>query len=140
MFHYVNHLIHQYVPLKKPVSTQYNSLLFRGGALYSIDIVHQSYKKQQQKSSWKAFTLYTSTLESSHHSPVQSWRGRALVWQPFHSLPTANNRQTKGPTRGDRREGECCVWSRMCMTQLCYWKCKVHRAACCKCELGLGPS
>ena len=34
MFHYANHLIHQYVPLKKPVSTQYNSLLFRGGALY----------------------------------------------------------------------------------------------------------
>ena len=35
-FHYVNNLIHQYVPLKKPVSTQHNSLLFRGGALYVV--------------------------------------------------------------------------------------------------------
>ena len=34
MFHYVNHLINQHVPLTKPVCTQYNSLLFRGGALY----------------------------------------------------------------------------------------------------------
>ena len=84
-----------------------------------------------------------TTPESTHHSPLQSWRGWALVWQPCHSLPPVNNRWTKGktgPTRGDRREGECCVWTRMCMTQLCYWKCKVHRAACCKCELGLGPS
>ena len=59
------------------------------------------------------------TVESTHHSPLQSWRVWALVWRPFRSLPTANNRQTTGPTRGTgERESAGCT--RMCMTQLCY--------------------
>ena len=50
-------------------------------------------------------------LKFTHHSPVQSWRGRALVWQPCHSLSPANNRQTKGPTRetGERGSAVCGV-------------------------------
>ena len=42
--------------------------------------------------------------------------------------------------QGETGERESAVCTRMCMPQLCYCKCKVHRAACCKYELGRFPS
>ena len=71
--------------------------------------------------------IYTFNVEFTHHSPPQSWRARALVWQPFKSPLTANNRHSTGPTRGDRNR-ESVGYARMCMTQLRHSKCEVHSA------------
>ena len=78
--HYANHLIYQYVPLKKPVSTQYNSLLFRGGALYMADAVCM-------------LTMQVSSPVCSCYSwfliPPRAWHGagphRITKWSSFEA-------------------------------------------------------